>query len=471
MPQPTEHIYIPEVSKQRRRAERITRFTSSMTIAAGIMLAAAIISIIIANTDAYAWFDTLWHEQVGVFFGGNVASMSFLHVINDLLMAIFFLSVGLEIKREVTVGDLADVRKALLPILAAFGGVIVPIVIYSLFNFNTENAHGWGVPTATDIGFALGVLALLGSRIPSGIRLFLSTLAIADDIIAILIIAIFYGETPNLAWLIIAAFIVILLVLLNRAHIYSIVPYLFFGAILWFCMLFSGVHATIAGVLLAFTIPTKTQINMGFFGKWVHERLDEAHDIFEPDTPILAQSTYTNTMHRINRITKRITPPLAQVQHAIEPWVAFLILPLFALANAGVRLVGGDLLATLTDSAALGVFLGLLIGKPIGIVTMSFIAVKSGLCRLPTNVNWKHIIGAGMLGGVGFTMAIFVTNLAFDNAATMTSAKAAILLASTVSGIAGYLFLRHEAVRSLKHIEDVPLSDVEKSTDGNPADC
>jgi NhaA family Na+:H+ antiporter len=450
MPQKPAPPFIPEFAKRQRHADRVTRFTGSPTIAAGMMLAAAIVSIIIANTDAYAVVDTMWQRQIGVFFGDSIASISLLHFVNNLLMAVFFLSVGLEIKREVTVGDLADVRKALLPVLAAVGGVLMPIAIYLLLNHGTAYAQGWGVPTATDIGFALGILALLGKRVPAGVRLFLSTLAIADDIIAILIIAVFYGESPSIPWLVAAGLVFVALMTLNRARVHSLAPYILLGFLLWICLLFSGIHTTIAGVLLALTIPTTTQVNMGVFGKWVRERLDDARDILEPDTPILAQGRYTKAMYDINQVTGHVAPPLVRLNRAIAPWVSFLVLPLFALANAGVRVVGEDPVMMLTNTAALGIFFGLFLGKPLGIMAMSLIAVKSGLCKLPSGVNWRHMLGAAMLGGVGFTMAIFVTNLAFPDSEVTTIAKAAILAASVLSGLCGYLLLRSQAVRDAR---------------------
>ena len=250
------NIFRKEVQGNLARYRKILHFTSSTTKAAAIMLLCAIVSVAVANSGAYAPFLEFWETEFGFVLGSGHASLSFAEIINDVFMAIFFLLVGLEIKYEMTVGELTNIRQALLPILAACGGVLAPIAIYSIFNItNPDTAHGWGVPTATDIGFALGIMALLGNRVPNGVRVFLSTLAVADDIIAIIVIAVFYGHTPSFFWLGMAALVLLMLIALNRRHVYSLLPYLLLGVVLWFCVFQSGVHATIAGVLLAFTIP------------------------------------------------------------------------------------------------------------------------------------------------------------------------------------------------------------------------
>lgn len=268
-PAKEQKLFINEVQRHQARYRKLIQFTHSSTKAAGAMLLAAVVALIVANTGAYEAFLDFWHTEVGVFFGDGFAGMSLGHIINDIFMAIFFLLVGLEVKYELTVGELTNIRQALLPIVAAVGGVLAPIGIYLAFNAtNPETAHGWGVPTATDIAFALGILALLGNRVPNGVRVFLSTLAVADDIIAILVIAIFYGHSPSLPWLAVAAVVLFVLVLMNRNHIYSLIPYLLVGAVLWYCVYMSGVHATIAGVLLAFTIPSGSRVNIKSFLTW-----------------------------------------------------------------------------------------------------------------------------------------------------------------------------------------------------------
>lgn len=436
------HIFIDEVQGHQRRWLKVVQITSSSTKAAGIMLAAAIVALIIANSPAFEPFEEFWHTHVVVGVGAFVGEMSLGHIINDIFMAVFFLLVGLEIKYEMTVGELTNIRQAALPIIAAFGGVLAPIVIYSIFNAaNPETSHGWGVPTATDIAFALGIMALLGSRVPNGVRVFLSTLAVADDIIAILVIAIFYGQSPSLMWLGVAAVVLVVLLMLNRAHVYSLAPYLLIGCLLWFAVFMSGVHSTIAGVLLAFTIPTGSRVNLHEFMTWSGDRVREARAAYVETEPVVLQKDYMFTVSRLSKVAKQVVPPATRLEHMLYPWVYFAVLPLFALTNADVNFLSGDVLAMISSPVFYGVFFGLLLGKPIGILIFSFLTVKLKIASLPENVNWMHMTGAGILGGVGFTMAIFVANLAFPEALLIADAKVGILSASLLAGVVGFLFL------------------------------
>lgn len=445
-------VYIKEVQGHQRRLRKIISFTHSSTRAAGAMLLAAIIALIVANTPAHEPFLEFWHTYVTVGVGNMIGQMSFAHIINDIFMAVFFLLVGLEIKYEMTVGELTNIRQAALPIIAAFGGVLMPIVIYLLLNGgDPETSHGWGIPTATDIAFALGILALLGNRVPSGVRVFLSTLAVADDIIAILVIAIFYGQTPSLVWLAMAGLVMLALVFMNRTHVYSLVPYILVGGVLWFCIFMSGVHSTIAGVLLAFAIPSGSRVNPRNFFAWSRDRLREAHASFDVNAPIIMQSDYMDTVGRLSRVTTQAIPPATRLEHKLYPWVYFGVLPLFALTNADVAFLSGDLLDMVTSSVTLGVFFGLLLGKPIGIMLMSFITIKLKIASLPENVNWFHMLGASILGGVGFTMAIFVANLAFADPHMVAEAKLGILMASLVAGVVGFMFLFIQARAAGRH--------------------
>ena len=447
----TQRIFIKEVQGHQARYKKLIQFTHSSTKAAGAMLLAAVVALIVANTGAYEAFIDFWHTEAGFFFGDSFAGMSLAHVINDIFMAVFFLLVGLEVKYELTVGELTNIRQALLPIMAAIGGVIAPIGIYLVFNAaNPETAQGWGVPTATDIAFALGILALLGNRGPSGVRVFLSTLAVADDIIAILVIAIFYGHSPSIFWLGAAAVVLVVLVLMNRNHIYSLIPYLLVGAVLWYCVFMSGVHSTIAGVLLAFVIPSGSRVNLKGFITWSGNKVRQARDAFEPETPVIAQGAYIETVQDLSRVARQVVPPATRLEHRLYPWVYFGILPLFALTNADVSFAGMDIGAMLTDPVLYGVMLGLLLGKPLGIMLMSFAIVKSKLASLPENVNWFHMLGASILGGVGFTMAIFVANLAFTDEMHIATAKLAILAASLLAGVLGFVFLMLQAKAAQK---------------------
>ena len=439
-------IFINEVSSHQRRYHKVLELTHSTTKAAGVMLLAAIVALVVANTAAHGTFTEFWHTEVVVGFGANHAEMSLAHIINDVLMAVFFLLVGLEIKYEMTVGELTNIRQAILPVGAAIGGVLMPVGIYSLFNAgNPETMMGWGVPTATDIAFALGILALLGSRVPAGLRVFLSTLAVADDIVAILVIAIFYGQSPSFIWLAAAAVVLAVLIVLNRTHVYSLVPYLVVGAVLWYCIFMSGVHSTIAGVLLAFTIPSGSHVKLKDFASWSGQRVKEAEESFVPDQPVIGQADYLASVSRLARVSRQVVPPATRLERKLYPWVYFAILPLFALTNADVAFMQAPAGEILSSPIFLGVFFGLVAGKPLGIMLMSFIIVKAKLSALPENVNWAHMLGAALLGGVGFTMSIFVANLAFADASSVMIAKVAILAASLVTGVLGFAFLFFQA--------------------------
>jgi len=437
----TQRPYIREAERHHIRMTKLVHFTHSTTKAAGAMLLAALAALAVANSPIYPEFLHFWHADVTFGMGQSVHTMSLAHIVNDVLMAIFFLLVGLEIKYEATAGALTDVRQALLPAAAAVGGVLAPITIFLIIAGGSEAASGWGVPSATDIAFALGILALLGDRVPVGLKVFLSTLAVVDDIIAILIIAVFYGEAPDFMWLLGAALVLGILVMVNRRHIYSLVPYLTLGVLLWLCVFMSGVHSTIAGVLLAFTIPCRTQVGMSDFHDWGLEKLRKAEQAFDPDAPVVAQREFLDTVHELSKVTRQVIPPATRLERRLHPWVYFLILPLFALTNADVCLIDGTLGNPFANPAFFGVFFGLVLGNPIGIMLVSFIMVKLKLVDLPEGVTWGHMLGAAVLAGVGFTMSIFVANLAFVDAATITVAKVAILSGSTVAGVAGFIIL------------------------------
>ncbi len=441
-------IYIEEAQAHQKRFSKLIQFTYSSTKAAGVMLAAAIAALLIANVgDLYEPFVSFLHTEFGFVFGDWSATLSLAEIINDIFMAIFFLLVGLEIKYEMTAGELTNIRQALLPIVAAFGGVLMPIVIYTIFNGGSpDSAHGWGVPTATDIAFALGILALLGNRIPNGVRVFLSTLAVADDIIAIIVIAVFYGHAPSILWLALAGNVMFVLFIMNRCHVYALLPYMLVGVVLWYCIFMSGIHSSIAGVLLAFMIPSGSRVNLRNFIKWSGAAVQKAEDTYQPEIPVSSQDGYLQIVHRISRVSRQVVPPATRLEHRLYPWVYFGILPLFALTNADVSFVGSDFATMITSPVFFGIFFGLLCGKPIGIMLFSFIVVKTKLASLPENVNWIHMLGASILGGVGFTMAIFVANLAFPaHPEYIIDAKVAILSASMIAGIAGFLFLMIQA--------------------------
>lgn len=359
--------------------------------------------------------------------------------INDGLMAIFFFLVGLEIKREILVGELASLRRAALPLAAAVGGMAAPAAIYTIFNAGTPAGHGWGIPMATDIAFALGVLALLGSRTPPGLRVFLAALAIVDDLGAVLVIAFFY--TTHISWgaLAIGLGLFALLLTLSWLGVRSLLVYGNLGAILWVAFLLSGVHATIAGVLLALTIPARTRIDAEAFIYHARTTLDEFAACDGLGKGVLLSQEQQSALADLEEVTENVQSPLQRIEHGLSGWVAFLIVPLFALANAGVILAGG-IGPPYTWGVFFGIIAGLVIGKPVGIMFASWIAITAG-ASTPTGVRWGHLLGASLLGGIGFTMAIFIANLAFTTPALLPAAKIAILVASPIAGLAGLIVL------------------------------
>ena len=435
---------------QRKRLERHDlwdRVTSNGTISAAVMVLAAIAAVVCANTAAYEPIHHFLEQELFVGLGSLTAGLTVEVFVNDFLMAIFFLLVGIELKYEMTVGELTNPRQAMLPMLAAVGGVVVPACIYAFLNKGGA-IHGWAIPMATDIAFALGIMSLLGNRVPNGVRVFFSTLAIADDLISILAIAIFYGQSPNLLWLAAAVVVTVLLIVLNRTRHFRLAPYIILGLLLWFCMFKSGIHATLAGVILAFTVPAKCGVKLSNLTDWLGEIMPELDDHFDEDAHVLGQHDFTHAATRVERVMHRVTPPLQRLEHYISTPVSFLILPIFAFVNAQVRLVGVDMGALLVDPVTLGTYLGMLLGKPVGIFGVTFALVKLGLAELPRRVNWKHIVGVGILGGIGFTMSILIAGLAFPAAEfEVLAAKAAILGASVTAAVVGMIYMSYACPR------------------------
>jgi NhaA family Na+:H+ antiporter len=405
-------------------------------------MVAALAAIVWANTAwSQSYFD-LWKQDVTITF----LTKSLHHWINDGLMAVFFLLVGLEIKRELTLGELSSARKAALPITAAVGGMVVPALFFMVFNAGQPTARGWGIPMATDIAFALGVLNLLGPRIPLSLKIFLAALAIVDDLGAVLVIALFYTSDLNLSALGGGLCVLGLLFLLNWADVRKLTPYLALGAVMWVLFLKSGVHATIAGVLLAATIPARVRIN----GREYVERCRSALDAFESgggevDSVVVSEARNT-LIQEVERASEDAQMPLERLEHALHPFVTFVIVPIFAFANAGVPLMEG-LRGAVQSGLGYGIALGLALGKPVGILLASWIAVKAKKAELPSGVGWRHILGAGLLAGIGFTMSLFIAELGLPNVEMLTIAKSSILVASLVAGIAGFASLKGIARR------------------------
>lgn len=404
-----------------------------------LLLVCAVIALIWANSPFADAYVALWNMPVSVGFGPLVIDKTLLLWINDGLMAIFFFLVGLEIKREVMMGELAAPKKAALAITAALGGMVVPALIYAGLNWGSPTISGWGIPMATDIAFALGVLALLGSRAPLALKVFLTAVAIVDDLGAVLVIAIFYTESVSMVSLGVGALFLVLLFMANRFGVRRTAVYVFLGIGLWVAFLKSGVHATIAGVLLALTIPANRMID----APTLVDRLRGALGSFDKDAKP-GRNEMTNdqqdALHTMDYYIDRADAPLMQMEHALHGWVAFFIMPIFALANAGVAL-GGEIGAAFGNTVTLGIILGLVLGKQIGVTLFAWLAVKLNLAALPENITWRQIYGVSALCGIGFTMSLFIANLAFDSAAVLDSAKIGILAASLVSGLIGWFLL------------------------------
>jgi NhaA family Na+:H+ antiporter len=405
-----------------------------------LLLFCTVAALIWVNSPLGSLYEALWHTKVTFGLGGHTLGRDLHFWVNDGLMAIFFFVVGLEIKRELLVGELASVRQAALPILGALGGVVAPALIYTALNFSGEGAAGWGIPMATDIAFVIGIMALLGDRVPLGLKVFLTALAIVDDIAAVLVIALFY--TAQIAWLGVgvAALCVVLLLAANRMGVRHPLPYVLLGIVLWLAVLHSGVHATIAGVLLAMTIPSSTELNAPEFLQRSREILQHFERCADSEKGVMTDEEQQIAIDALEDTCEKVQPPLYRLEQALHPWVTFLIMPVFALANAGVVLSGG-ITQPLREPVTLGVALGLLLGKPIGIGLASWLAVKIGLAMLPSGVSWNHIHGAAWLGGIGFTMSLFIAALAFPAQELLATAKMGVLGGSFFAGIIGFVIL------------------------------
>ena len=408
-----------------------------------LLIIFTLIALVWANTPFADSYHHLWHTHISLSFG-NLLTLDYpLHYwINDGLMVIFFFTIGLEIKRELLVGELSSLQKASLPIAGALGGMIFPAVLYTVINSGGSGADGWGIPMATDIAFVVGIMALLGPKIPLTLKIFVLALAIADDIGAVLVIAVFYTEEISVIALIIAAIIVFTLVLLNKLGTKSLIPYSILGILLWLAFLKSGVHATIAGVLLAFTIPASSRYDINKFSRKVKELINKFVETGDDWKNVLNNAEREYDVMAIESSCRNILTPLQRFENGLHPWVAFLIIPLFALSNAGVSLSGLSFLEALLSKVSLGIIIGLFIGKQVGIFGFSFLAVKLKLASLPEGINWKNLYGAGILTGIGFTMSLFIAGLAFKNPALLDLSKIGVLTGSIISGVLGFLFLR-----------------------------
>jgi NhaA family Na+:H+ antiporter len=405
-----------------------------------VLLACAVVALLWANSPLSEYYFRLWSIPVEVRFGNLVdIDKPLLLWINDGLMAVFFFLVGMEIKRELLVGELRSPRKAMLPMAAAVGGMVVPALIYASLNWGTPEIRGWGIPMATDIAFALGALALLGTRAPLALKVFLTALAIVDDLGAVLVIALFYTENLKVNALLYSLLFWGAMIAMNRLGVRSGLAYFLVSVGMWYFMLKSGVHATVAGVLGAFAIPVRSRIDPELFIVRVREYLNQFDQPITERTIILSPEQQS-AVEAIEREALRVQSPLQRLEHRLHYFVAFFVMPIFALANAGVAL-GGEGGLNWTSRVIWGVALGLLIGKPLGIALFSWLAVRLGLAQLPQGINFVHIVGVGFLGGIGFTMALFIAGLAFRGD-ELNYAKLGILAGSALAGAIGFMMLR-----------------------------
>ncbi|MEJ2684755.1 MAG: Na+/H+ antiporter NhaA [Candidatus Sulfobium sp.] len=415
-----------------------------------LLVAATVFAFLWANSVFSSSYHGFWQTEFSLVLGDYSISKTLREWIDEGFMTIFFFIVGLEIKREILVGELATLKKALLPAGAAIGGMLFPALIYFAFNRGLPTVGGWGIPMATDIAFAMGAVSVLGRRLPSGIRIFLSALAIVDDLGAVIVIALFYTEKIVAVYLFAAIAIFLLTVIANLLWIRKTLVYAILGIALWLAFLGSGLHATVAGVIVAMCIPAR--------GKYPTEKFMEKVEGYlgQFGCPsdgcgysILLNEKHMDAVQSIELACHDVETPLQRLEHSLHPWVVFVIVPLFALANAGLTIGKIDIPAALTSPVMLGILCGLLFGKPLGITLFSWLAVKMKLCSLPAGVTWAHIFGTGILGGIGFTMSLFITELSFRQPAMMDYAKVGVLLGSIGAGVTGLLYLY--AFSSRKH--------------------
>ncbi|MBR5736060.1 MAG: Na+/H+ antiporter NhaA [Bacteroidales bacterium] len=417
-------------------------FTRSGSIGGFILFFCAIIAVVVANVPSLQHLMNIWDLDMGIEVGKFSIKMDFIQWINDGLMAIFFLNVGLEIKHEIIAGELSQPKKAMLPIFAALGGMIVPALIYTFFNAGTPSANGWGIPMATDIAFAMGVLALLGKSCTIGLKVFLTALAIVDDLGSIIVLAVFYPtHAIHISFLIYAAIVMLFLLALNYMNTRNPWMYIILGLFLWYFVFKSGIHATIAGVLLAITIPAKTRINEVRFHTNVQHLLNKFKAASHSELDVISSPEQLDILHQINNRVDDISPLTDRFQVALNTPVNYLIMPLFALANAGVAFSGG-IFGSEFFSIAEGVFFGLLVGKPVGIFLFSWLSIKLRLAQLPNNSTYRQLFAMGMVGSIGFTMSLFIDNLAFTNPDMVSVGKAAVLVTSAIAVILGYLAVK-----------------------------
>lgn len=419
------------------------KFTSLFSGSGMVLMIATAVAVIWANSSIADSYHQLWHgTHFTIGFDNFYLTKSLIHWINDALMAIFFFVVGLEIKRELVVGELNSVKRAVLPFFGALGGMLVPVLIFKLFGLQGEAADGWGISMATDIAFTIAVLALLGSKVPISLKIFLTALAIIDDLGAVLVIAIFYTSSINWTFLLIAGTLVLILYIINRFNIQNVWPYTITGIAIWTLFLFAGVHATIAGVLVAFFIPVYPKVHFEHFTPRIKRQVNGFLKNNDPNTFILTEHQL-DAIGNLKTIVRKVQSPLQAMEHDLSKIVTYFILPLFALANAGVSFSSGNDPNTALTALPIAIAMSLIIGKTIGISLFSWLAVKLKMADKPEGTNWFSFIGLGLLGGIGFTMSLFIATLAFTSEDLIAQAKIGIFAGSIIAGILGYLVLSY----------------------------
>jgi NhaA family Na+:H+ antiporter len=422
-------------------AQRLVRpaqaFMHTETAGGAVVVLAALVAFAWANSPWNETYFDLLHTEVTFHAGRISIDKDLAHLVNDGLMVLFFFVVGLEVKRELLHGELANPRRAALPVMAAFGGMLVPALIFTAFNAGGDGARGWGIPMATDIAFAVGVLALLGNRVPFPLKIFLLALAVADDLGAILVIAVFYTESLSAEAALWALGILAVIVAAGRLGIRSVAFYSLIGVVFWFAVFKSGIHATIAGVVLALLTPSKPDMDTAQMEREAEDLLRRA--AATPDDDKEAQQTL---LYALEDVVRRSESPLDRLERMLHPWTTFLIVPIFALANAGVEVSGGIIGEAVTSPITIGAGLGLLLGKPIGVFLFAWLSIRLGIAVMPHAVTWTQMMGAGLLAGIGFTVSLFVTDLAYTSSLFEDEAKIGILAASIVSAVLGFTFLR-----------------------------
>ena len=429
----------------------LDEFIHRQTTSGVLLMLCALAALFIANSQWGEAYHHLLEKTFTIGVEGFQLSKSVHHWINDGLMAVFFFVIGLELKREILVGELADPKLAILPIMAALGGMLVPVLFYLAFNPDGNTVDGWGIPMATDIAFALGTLALLGNRVPKSLLTFLVALAIVDDLGAVMVIALFYTETINLSALMVGMITLFLLVTLNRGGIRQPLPYVLLGVVLWIAMLKSGVHATLAGVLLAFTIPMRPKYDPARFLSQIGGLIEQIKRVYQRDESIIRNHELRSRVQALGDGVQLVQAPAQVLERKMHLPSAYLVIPIFSLANAGIPIDWTSLGHIVTHPVSMGITAGLVVGKLMGIAGFAWLTVKLGLSTLPHDLNFKHIVGVALMGGIGFTMSIFIAELGFAHyPEDLLMAKTGVLMASVIAGVSGFVWLYFTAENAEK---------------------